>query len=279
MLLLIWIAGLLVPGDVRSEWRDRWRSSVASWRVLRERGELPDHDGPALVRRLFADAFGGRRVLRGPALLVAGGLAALLAIGIFSDGFATSRWLIATARDVQARPNPGVRYDARGDFLFKYIAPVIVAGAVASAMLLLSRRSLRAIGWRSWMLLLFKVVTVEGIACLLWVEGGHALRTQVSRESLRFGVLGVGLAILYIAGLGYATAWCVADQRRRCPVCLHRLVMPVTMGSWASIYDPAATEMVCDQGHGSLALQEAETGAGAPDRWTVLDSTWRELFR
>ena len=149
------------------------------------------------------------------------------------------------------------------------------------ALLILSRRLLRGIGLRSWSLLIYKVVLAELIAALLWVEGGHGLRFYFARGGgMRFGVFGVGLAIFYIAAFGYLIVWCITDQRRRCPVCLYRLVMPVTMGSWASIYDPAATELVCDQGHGSLALQESETGAaGAPDRWTVLDSSWRELFR
>jgi hypothetical protein len=284
----VWImlAGWVVPSGDRAEWRAQWRSAVASWRVLRDRGELPGRDQWLIGTRLMQDAFGARftnvrarRLVRGPAVLIAGAAAALALIAMASGGFRTTWWLIGTARDLQLRPMPGIRYDARGDFVFKYGAPMVTAFAVSAALLVVKRRSLRSIGWRSWTLLLFKVGAVALIASLLWVEGGHGLRSYFSREGVRFGVFGVGLGILYIVAVGYATAWSVADQRRRCPVCLHRLTMPVTIGSWASIYNPAATELVCDQGHGSLALQEAESGTGSPDRWTVLDSTWRELFR
>jgi len=41
--------------------------------------------------------------------------------------------------------------------------------------------------------------------------------------------------------------------------------------------EPAATELVCGKGHGSLLVQEAATGA--PDEWVTLDPSWRLLFR
>jgi hypothetical protein len=71
--------------------------------------------------------------------------------------------------------------------------------------------------------------------------------------------------------------WSLADQRRRCPVCLGRLEMPVTLGSWASVFEPPTTEFLCADGHGSLSVQEAEPTAA--DRWIALDSSWRSLFR
>jgi hypothetical protein len=52
--------------------------------------------------------------------------------------------------------------------------------------------------------------------------------------------------------------------------------MPVTIGSWASVFDPAITEFMCEEGHGSLSV--AETYADEPDRWTSLDASWQELF-
>jgi hypothetical protein len=52
--------------------------------------------------------------------------------------------------------------------------------------------------------------------------------------------------------------------------------MPVTMGSWASVLDPATTESLCEKGHGSLSVPEA--GTGAPDHWIAMDASWRELF-
>jgi hypothetical protein len=55
------------------------------------------------------------------------------------------------------------------------------------------------------------------------------------------------------------------------------LAMPVSMGSWASVLEPATTESLCEKGHGSLSMQEVESGA--PDRWIAMDASWRELFQ
>ena len=52
--------------------------------------------------------------------------------------------------------------------------------------------------------------------------------------------------------------------------------MPVTMGSWGSVLDPAMTESLCDSGHGALC--QPESAEGLPDKWTKLDPSWRELF-
>ena len=274
----------LAPPRRRAEWRRRWSSNVANWRVLRDRGEVSTGSG-TLLRDLVVDAsherfgpIGLRRFLRGPAFPVALSALGLAAIVLATRGLATCRYLIALSRDLRLHPNPGLRYDFRGDRLFGYLAPIVVAAAVGLALLLVQRRSLRSLGCRSSSLLAFKVATAFAILSVCWIEGGHALRSVVTREGFRFGVTGLGLAIGYVIVFGKAVAWCIADQRRRCPVCLHRLVMPVTMGSWASLFDPAATELVCEDGHGSLALFEAEVELSAPDRWIELDPSWQELF-
>ena len=73
--------------------------------------------------------------------------------------------------------------------------------------------------------------------------------------------------------------WAILDQARRCPVCLRRLAMPVTLGSWSSpLLEPAATELLCDEGHGSLRFSEAHTTLGEIRRWITLDDSWRDLF-
>jgi hypothetical protein len=51
--------------------------------------------------------------------------------------------------------------------------------------------------------------------------------------------------------------------------------MPVTMGSWASVFEPVTTEMLCHEGHGSLSVVEGDIGGG--DRWVALDTSWRGL--
>jgi hypothetical protein len=59
-------------------------------------------------------------------------------------------------------------------------------------------------------------------------------------------------------------------------VCLRRLDLPVTVGSWSSVFEPTSTEMLCDLGHGTLLLPE--TGGGTEERWTKFDDSWRDLF-
>jgi hypothetical protein len=73
-----------------------------------------------------------------------------------------------------------------------------------------------------------------------------------------------------------ATRWSFIEQRHRCPVCLKRLALPVTLGSWSSVLEPATTEFLCEKGHGSLSV--TENGSGAPDHWTVFDVSWQSLF-
>jgi hypothetical protein len=73
-----------------------------------------------------------------------------------------------------------------------------------------------------------------------------------------------------------ALAWVFADQRRRCPECLGLLALPVTIGSWASVLEPVSTELVCEQGHGSLSVPES--ALALPQKWTALDVSWRGLF-
>jgi hypothetical protein len=88
-------------------------------------------------------------------------------------------------------------------------------------------------------------------------------------------VAGVGATVVFLGGFGPAVIWVFDDQRRRCPVCLRRLARPVTMGSWASMFEPATTEFLCDEGHGALSLAENENSDG--DRWVALDASWRDF--
>jgi hypothetical protein len=110
----------------------------------------------------------------------------------------------------------------------------------------------------------------------------HAYARQ--RDNWRWLLYGLGVACLHLlasltawafviqiwsvtAGLTYSTlllAYCVVamalqcrywwlDLRQRCPVCLDRLVMPLTEGAPCRILlDAAVTESICVHGHGVL---------------------------
>jgi hypothetical protein len=157
-----------------------------------------------------------------------------------------------------------------------YGAPILLALAAGVVLVAIGRLSLHRHGRRYWSFLLLKTISVMVIVPLLWIEGGAVLRALLPNDALRVLVGGLGLALLFIAAFARALAWAFADQCQRCPVCLRRLAMPVTIGSWASVFEPAATELLCDQGHGSLCV--SETATGQPDRWIALDASWRGLF-
>lgn len=281
----IYVAGWLVPASRRSEWRRRWTSNLTHWQVLMERGELPAGSGARFLRRAFADAsyerFGSVRAQRfvsGPLFLMAVVAATVLGIGLCTRGFASTRRAIALAIDVRLHPSTNFRYDIRGDHLFVYFTPIVIAGLVGAALIVLKWRSLQSLGLRQWGLLAFEVSSAHLVGSLLWIEGGHALYRLLVYEGFRFALVGIGLAAGCIISFGFAMLWSIADLRRRCPVCLHRLILPVAMGSWASVFDPPATELVCSEGHGSMAVIEVDAEAGAPDRWTELDDSWQYLF-
>jgi len=77
-----------------------------------------------------------------------------------------------------------------------------------------------------------------------------------------------------------ALSWSIADQQKRCRVCLSRLALPVDVGRPGSVLlNFAGTEMVCVEGHGVLYVPESESNSLERDRWSRLDDSWAELFR
>jgi hypothetical protein len=78
----------------------------------------------------------------------------------------------------------------------------------------------------------------------------------------------------WISGL----RWALADQRRRCPVCLHLLSNPVEIGSPAqTVLGWYGTELICTRGHGFLYVPGAPMSWCSRQRWQYLDSTWSSL--
>src|ERR1039457_3246659 len=126
-----------------------------------------------------------------------------------------------------------------------------------------------------WSYLAVKIVSVIVLVPLLWIEGSRVLWNLITADVLRAWSAGFGATVAFLGGFGLAAIWVFDDQRRRCPVCLRRLARPVTMGSWASMFEPVTTEFLCDEGHGALSLAESELGEG--DRWVSLDASWREF--
>lgn len=112
---------------------------------------------------------------------------------------------------------------------------------------------------------------------LLTVAAFSAVQVVVSRLLVdRYLVSSILLSWPSLALCTAAVIIVVRDHLQRCPVCLERLRMPASLGSWSSVMvDPPATEYVCPNGHGTLYV--SETGE-THSRWTTLDESWRDLF-
>jgi hypothetical protein len=258
-------ASWIVPREVRADWLAHWRSTLTNLWVLVERGELPGRaaawDRTLLCRAACGDAMlmrfgdgGLARLARGPMFLL-GCDAVLLALLIaVSRGLSVTRWLIATAH---------------GDRLVGYTAPIVLALTVGAALAAITRIPLRRYGWRYWSFLAAKIAALAVTGPLLWIEGGARFRALLHAATLRILVGGILLSWVFVAAVGVGVMWCLADQRRRCPVCLRRLVLPVTIGSWASTFEGVTTEMLCDRGHGSRTVPETEMSA--PEQWVAHD--------
>lgn len=69
-------------------------------------------------------------------------------------------------------------------------------------------------------------------------------------------------------GLIFGFRWALADQKRRCPVCLHFLSNPVEVGSTAHMLLQAhGTEVSCARGHGSLYVPRTATSWCGTQQW------------
>jgi hypothetical protein len=281
----------VAPPAGREEWNGRWSARLWNLWVLVERGELAAHaftESARLCRDALAAAFWMRfnraslyRWLRGPAPIFSAGFLALVAIALLSHGFATSREIVLTTIEWQIDPGHQkidpqrhVKYDARGDFIVVHLVPVIMTYLVGAVLALLCGRLLGRAGWKYWLFLAAKLVLLGLVLPALWIEGGGALRAHMAAGSLRVA-LALAFTLLFFGAFGCCVIWAFADQRQRCPVCLGRLALPVTFGSWASVFDPVTTEMICDEGHGSLHVAESEMSGD--DRWIELDASWKGL--
>ncbi len=283
---LVRAASWIVPAALRPAWHARWDSNLRNLWILVERGELP-HSAVAqmawLVRHTFAEAFSSRlrpaelqRWVRGPSFVIACTAAALFLIGITSRGFPMTRYIVAVAESLRNYPTSLGRYDPRWDLIFRYSFPIVLAAITAAMLASTSRLPLRRYNWRYWFFLVLKTTALLALTAFFWIEGGAAFRRQLHNETLRALAGGLLFAGLYVAVTGWTVLWSLADQRRRCPICLERMAMPVSVGSWSSVLDPAATELLCRSGHGSLCL--SETALSQSDRWIELDPSWRTLF-
>lgn len=286
---LIWCASWLAPGRLRPEWRRRQEGELMAWWILVERGELTVRDYQQMALRCwgaFADAFWTRfsrdrlrRIMRGPASVMACLATVVLITGMASRGFRGTRAVIEAIRVVSSHLPGSAQMaapSAAEDSVVGHAFVLIFALLTSVVLVALRRVPIHLFGWRYWTFLGFKTVAIVALVPVLWIETTVAVRNLLPPSEFRVLLIGLLFTLVFILAFVCALAWSFADQRRRCPVCLGLLAMPVSMGSWASVFEPASTELLCGEGHGTLLV--SETGTGEPERWTALDASWRELF-
>jgi len=250
---------LLVPGSARAEWFAEWRAEL--WYV--------EHDATAFCLGSFRDAlwircksFSARRMfsLDSPLRCVLF-LAALAFVSCLLAFGLPSRRLFAYL----CLP-PGKEHVIFG-FFWLYLESLLV-------LLTLNPMALgeypanrfapsRVIRLRRWLFLAVKIVLVPPIIYFSII----ALVPIFPPASL---ILFCG----WILGL----RWVLADQRQRCPVCLHLLSNPIQIGSLANLLlGPYGTELVCIHGHGSLYVPGMPTSSCGSQRWEYLDPSSASL--
>ncbi len=77
----------------------------------------------------------------------------------------------------------------------------------------------------------------------------------------------------------FGLQWALADQSRRCPVCLRRVTHPAQVGSASRTFLAwNGTEMICTGGHALLHVPSLPTSWFSRERWMYLDPSWKFLF-
>jgi hypothetical protein len=158
---------------------------------------------------------------------------------------------------------------------------------------------------RSWglawaVLMCFAFACVMLRAMMSYPPGGHPRRIGPRRGlflaaktllilpivifgSLDLGSLGKSLSPIFVhfafIGSLIAARWMLADQRKRCPVCLRLLANPVRIGESSHILlEWHGTELMCRRGHGMLYVPEWPPIWTSRQRWLEFDPSWGAFF-
>lgn len=142
---------------------------------------------------------------------------------------------------------------------------------------------------RYWGYLAAKLLAVGFALYYVWAgirsllpRPGLIYRNQFLYRDQFFGfdlpwTLAAGLFFLICCGAVYLV---FLDQRYRCRVCVRRLRMPITAGSWGQMlqFGRPSIEYICPFGHGTLKVSAVQIcGLEAPDWKRHDDDIWKEL--
>jgi hypothetical protein len=130
-----------------------------------------------------------------------------------------------------------------------------------------------AMRWRRWKFLAMKIVLAIITVYLVSTALAFCDPSLSSNASVYIQFSSSFLGLLF------SFRWALRDQRRRCPVCLHVLTNPVSVGQPSRNFLAwHGTELMCAKGHGLLHVPEMATSWFSTQRWLCLDPSWKALF-
>jgi hypothetical protein len=190
----------------------------------------------------------------------------IAALPPYTVGFVLGRLRDTSVRDGQFH---SVRLEERSFEFLSLLAIVLFAGMLLGMMTSeFPPGHPRRIGPRRGLFLAAKTVLVLPILLFGSLDLG----------SLGSSVSPLVVHIVFFSGL-FAARWILADQRRRCPVCLRLLTNPVRMGESSRILlEWHGTELMCLRGHGMLYVPEWPAIWSGRQRWMDLGPSWGGLF-
>jgi hypothetical protein len=118
-----------------------------------------------------------------------------------------------------------------------------------------------------------KLVLILGILCVVPLDVIYSSTSgyQPGADALQ---------LVFTFGLGiFALWWAIADQRKRCPVCLRLVTHPAHVGIASRTFLTwNGTELFCAGGHTLLEVPDMPTSWFYSPRWVYLDPSWNFLF-
>jgi hypothetical protein len=230
-------AAVIVPAPAREEWLAEWRAEL--WYV--------EHDATAFCLGSYRDAlwlraksFSARRALRSDSpsrciLFLAGLTALTLSLAELSHSLPVPAW-----SEVKQLPAASFWMYAESLLVLSTLDPLAQSEPPSNG----DKRSV-SIRLRWWGFLAGKITLLPPIMFFVTVSVAAIFPPAV-------GILLVGLI--------FGFRWALADQRRRCPVCLHLLSNPIEIGNAAhTLFRPYGTELSCSQGHGPFHVPGTAT--------------------
>ncbi len=247
-------AALLVPAQERAEWLAEWKAEL--WYVERGAttfclGSLRD----ALWLR--SNSLSARRTFSMESPLRCVIFLATLALlsSLFAFGLPSRRLFIFLCSP------SAIEHFALGGF-WLYVESLLVLLTLNPLTLgeYAENRSAPsfAIRMRRWLFLAFKILLLVPIPLFLCIA-----------------LLPIFPPAPWIVVFGWILGfrWVLADQRKRCPVCLHLLSNSTPVGNAAQlVLGSYGAELECARGHGSLYVPNIPTSWCSSQRWQYLDT-------